>query len=61
MVEISGIPRQTWKNCEEIILKLTSKINIDVKEEKIEACHRISLKPDALIIHHVNVSGFFCT
>ena len=50
MVETSGIPRQTRENCEELVLKLASKINIDLKEEEIEACHRTSSKPDAPII-----------
>eukprot|EP00794_Sanderia_malayensis_P002485 gene2485-2860_t len=50
MVEISGIPRQAKENCEGIVLNLASKINIDLKAEDIDACHRISAKPDAPII-----------
>eukprot|EP00794_Sanderia_malayensis_P020693 gene20693-22730_t len=50
MVEVGGIPRQPRENCEEIILKIASKINVDLKPEDIEACHRISPKPDAPII-----------
>eukprot|EP00794_Sanderia_malayensis_P001609 gene1609-1780_t len=50
MVEISGIPRQARENCEGIVLNFASKINIDLKAEDIDACHRISGKPDAPII-----------
>lgn len=53
MVEVSGIPRQPRENCEEIILNIASKINVDLKPEDIEACHRISPKPDAPIITKV--------
>ncbi len=53
MVEISGIPRQARENCEKIVLDIASKINVDLKPEDIEACHRISPKEDAPIIMKV--------
>ena len=50
MIEVNCIPRKAKVNCEEINLNLASKINVDLKADNIDACHRISLKQDAPII-----------
>ena len=50
IVEISGVPKQIWENCQELVLNLGSKIKVDLKSEDINACHMISSNSDALKI-----------
>ncbi len=50
MIEIGGIPRNEKENCEQIVLNLASKLDVNLKENDIDACHRISNKSDAAII-----------
>ena len=50
MLEFGGIPRDDKENCEVIVLNIAEKIDIPLKEDDIEACHRISRRPDAPII-----------
>ena len=50
MLEFGGFPRDDKENCEVIVLDIADKIDIPLKEDDIEACHRISRRPDAPII-----------
>ena len=47
MLEFGGIPRDNKENSEEIVLNIAEKIDIPLKEDNIQACHRISRRPDA--------------
>ena len=50
MVEISGFPRMEGENVEKLVIELADKMKLKISESDIEACHRISTKPDAAII-----------
>ena len=50
MLEIGGIPRNNGENCEEIVIELAKKLNVNLVSSDIEACHRISPKENASII-----------
>lgn len=50
MLEIAGIPRSSKEDAEEIVLDLCKSMNVKVKPEDIEACHRISPRDTASII-----------
>ncbi len=50
MLEIGGIPRNNGENCEEIVIELAKKLNVNLASSEIEACHWISPKENASII-----------
>ena len=39
MLEIGGIPRNNGENCEEIVIELAKKLNVNSGSSDIEACH----------------------
>ncbi len=39
MLEIGGIPRNNGEICEEIVIELAKKLNVNLASSEIEACH----------------------
>ncbi len=50
MIEINGFPRKAEEDPLGLILSLADKLKVDLKQEDVEACHRLSRNENAGII-----------